>query len=157
MPQPVLLITGTSSGIGLSTSVVAARHGYRVVATMRNLDGAGPLRAAAEEAGGTEVGPAGTVQVGKPAPPHRACQGRGSVPRLTTGPWFGQSPQALYRWRNNRPGWAERLSPYREHRPTTSDLPAEDADIASVLKADQSVLTGCGARQKSCQGPIGPG
>jgi len=51
MPQPVLLITGTSSGIGLSTSVVAARHGYRLVATMRNLDGAGSLRAAAEEAG----------------------------------------------------------------------------------------------------------
>jgi len=51
MPQPVLLITGTSSGIGLSTSVVAAKHGYRVVATMRNLDGAGPLRAAADEAG----------------------------------------------------------------------------------------------------------
>ena len=40
--QPVLLITGTSSGIGLSTSVVAAKHGYRVVATMRNLDSAGP-------------------------------------------------------------------------------------------------------------------
>jgi NAD(P)-dependent dehydrogenase (short-subunit alcohol dehydrogenase family) len=51
MPQPVLLITGTSSEIGLSTSVVAARHGYRVVATTRNLDGAGSLRAAAEEAG----------------------------------------------------------------------------------------------------------
>src|SRR5664280_1675243 len=51
MSQPVLLITGTSSGIGLSTSVVAAKHGHRVVATMRNLDGAGPLRAAADEAG----------------------------------------------------------------------------------------------------------
>ena len=51
MPQSVLLIAGRSSGIGLSTSVVAGKHGYRVVATMRNLDGAGPLRAAADEAG----------------------------------------------------------------------------------------------------------
>ena len=51
MPQPVVLVTGTSPGIGQSTSVVAAEHGYRVVATMRNLDSGGPLRAAADEAG----------------------------------------------------------------------------------------------------------
>jgi len=51
MPEPVLLITGTSSGIGLSTAVAAARAGYRTVATLRNPDAAGPLRAAAAEAG----------------------------------------------------------------------------------------------------------
>jgi NAD(P)-dependent dehydrogenase (short-subunit alcohol dehydrogenase family) len=47
----VVLVTGTSPGIGQSTSVVAAVHGYRVVATMRNRDSGGPRRAAADEAG----------------------------------------------------------------------------------------------------------
>lgn len=51
MPEPVLLITGTSSGIGLSSAVLAAKSGYRVVATMRDLGKDGPLRAAATEAG----------------------------------------------------------------------------------------------------------
>lgn len=48
---PVLLITGTSSGIGLATSVAAARAGFRVVATMRDLGKADALRRAAAEAG----------------------------------------------------------------------------------------------------------
>ena len=51
MPEPVLLVTGTSSGIGLSSAVLAAKSGYRVVATMRDLGKDGPLRAAAAEAG----------------------------------------------------------------------------------------------------------
>jgi NAD(P)-dependent dehydrogenase (short-subunit alcohol dehydrogenase family) len=51
VPEPVLLITGTSSGIGLSTAVAAAKSGYRTVATLRSPDSAGPLRAAAAEAG----------------------------------------------------------------------------------------------------------
>ncbi|MFD8753894.1 SDR family NAD(P)-dependent oxidoreductase [Kitasatospora sp. NPDC059577] len=49
----VLLITGTSSGIGLATAVAAARAGYTTVATLREPDRAGPLRAAAEAAGVT--------------------------------------------------------------------------------------------------------
>jgi NAD(P)-dependent dehydrogenase (short-subunit alcohol dehydrogenase family) len=51
MPEPVLLVTGTSSGIGLSSAVLAAKSGYRVVATMRDLGKDGPLRAAETEAG----------------------------------------------------------------------------------------------------------
>jgi len=51
MPEPVLLVTGSSSGIGLSSAVLAAKSGYRVVATMRDLGKDGPLRAAATEAG----------------------------------------------------------------------------------------------------------
>jgi NAD(P)-dependent dehydrogenase (short-subunit alcohol dehydrogenase family) len=51
MSQPVLLITGSSSGIGLATAVAAAGSGYRVVATLRNPASDGPLRAAAAEAG----------------------------------------------------------------------------------------------------------
>jgi NAD(P)-dependent dehydrogenase (short-subunit alcohol dehydrogenase family) len=51
MAQPVLLITGTSSGIGLSTAVAAAGAGYQVVATLRNPDSGGSLTAAAAAAG----------------------------------------------------------------------------------------------------------
>ncbi len=42
----IAVVTGTSSGIGLATTVHLARHGFRVFAGMRNLDKAGPLRAA---------------------------------------------------------------------------------------------------------------
>lgn len=49
--SPVLLITGTSSGIGLATAVAAARRGFRVIATMRDLAKAGRLRTAALDAG----------------------------------------------------------------------------------------------------------
>jgi NAD(P)-dependent dehydrogenase (short-subunit alcohol dehydrogenase family) len=40
----VALVTGTSTGIGLATAVTLARAGHIVVATMRNVDGAGELR-----------------------------------------------------------------------------------------------------------------
>jgi NAD(P)-dependent dehydrogenase (short-subunit alcohol dehydrogenase family) len=51
MTQPVVLITGTSSGIGLATAIGAARSGYRTVATLRDLNGDGPLGDAAAQAG----------------------------------------------------------------------------------------------------------
>jgi NAD(P)-dependent dehydrogenase (short-subunit alcohol dehydrogenase family) len=44
--MPTVLITGTSTGIGYATAVSIARSGRHVSATMRNLDGAGDLRAA---------------------------------------------------------------------------------------------------------------
>ena len=47
--MPVALVTGCSSGIGLATALHFARHGHRVVATMRNLAKAGPLETAARE------------------------------------------------------------------------------------------------------------
>jgi NAD(P)-dependent dehydrogenase (short-subunit alcohol dehydrogenase family) len=47
----VVLITGTSTGIGLATAVGAARAGWTTVATMRDPGRAGGLRAAAAEAG----------------------------------------------------------------------------------------------------------
>ncbi|GAA2796593.1 SDR family NAD(P)-dependent oxidoreductase [Kitasatospora sp. CM 4170] len=50
----VVLITGTSSGIGLAAAVAAARAGHHVVATMRDLGRADALRAAAAEAGVAE-------------------------------------------------------------------------------------------------------
>ncbi|TWP46119.1 SDR family NAD(P)-dependent oxidoreductase [Lentzea tibetensis] len=49
--SPVVLITGTSSGIGLATAVQAAQAGYRVVATMRDTAKDGRLKEAASEAG----------------------------------------------------------------------------------------------------------
>jgi NAD(P)-dependent dehydrogenase (short-subunit alcohol dehydrogenase family) len=43
------VVTGTSTGIGLATSLHLARHGYRVFAGMRNTGRADALRAAAAE------------------------------------------------------------------------------------------------------------
>ncbi len=40
----IALVTGTSSGIGLATAVSLARRGHKVIATMRNLQGAAELR-----------------------------------------------------------------------------------------------------------------
>ncbi|MFB6436557.1 SDR family oxidoreductase [Streptomyces sp. NPDC056411] len=51
MSTKTVLITGTSSGIGLATAVAAAQSGWQVIATMRDTTKAGALRAAAEEAG----------------------------------------------------------------------------------------------------------
>ncbi|WP_051807010.1 SDR family NAD(P)-dependent oxidoreductase [Streptomyces sp. NRRL F-2664] len=48
---PTVLITGTSSGIGLAAAVAAARAGWRTVATLRDTGRAGALREAAAEAG----------------------------------------------------------------------------------------------------------
>jgi len=51
MSVKVVLITGTSSGIGLSAAVAAARAGFTTVATLRDPQRADALRKAAEEAG----------------------------------------------------------------------------------------------------------
>jgi NAD(P)-dependent dehydrogenase (short-subunit alcohol dehydrogenase family) len=47
----VSLVTGTSTGIGLATAIRLAREGHTVYASMRDLERAGALRAAAKEAG----------------------------------------------------------------------------------------------------------
>jgi NAD(P)-dependent dehydrogenase (short-subunit alcohol dehydrogenase family) len=57
LPQPsppqadAVIITGASTGLGLATAVYLAGKGYRVYATMRNLEGHGPLDEAAGRAG----------------------------------------------------------------------------------------------------------
>lgn len=53
MTKQIALITGTSSGIGLATAVRLAQDGFHVVATMRNLAKAQPLKDAAAQAGVT--------------------------------------------------------------------------------------------------------
>ena len=45
----VALVTGTSTGIGLATALHLGRKGYKVYASMRNLEGSAELRAAAED------------------------------------------------------------------------------------------------------------
>lgn len=49
--QPVALVTGTSSGIGLSAAIHLAKAGFHVVATMRDLAKADPLKQEAAKAG----------------------------------------------------------------------------------------------------------
>ncbi len=49
--EKVAVVTGSSSGIGLLTAVELALNGYRVVATMRNLENRARLEAAAQKAG----------------------------------------------------------------------------------------------------------
>ncbi|MFE9692248.1 SDR family NAD(P)-dependent oxidoreductase [Micromonospora sp. NPDC005806] len=51
MSAPTVLVTGTSTGIGLEIAVGAARAGWRTVATMRDPGRADRLRAAADAAG----------------------------------------------------------------------------------------------------------
>ena len=46
-----VLITGTSAGFGLLTAVELAKRGWRVIATMRNLERKGPLEAALAQSG----------------------------------------------------------------------------------------------------------
>ncbi|WP_431885026.1 SDR family NAD(P)-dependent oxidoreductase [Micromonospora wenchangensis] len=50
MSEPTVLITGTSSGIGLEVALGCARAGWRTVATMRDVSRAARLRAAATAA-----------------------------------------------------------------------------------------------------------
>jgi len=49
--QKVAVVTGSSSGIGLLTTIEFARNGYAVVATMRDLSRGGRLEEAAQKAG----------------------------------------------------------------------------------------------------------
>ena len=42
----VALVTGSSTGIGLATTLDLAGHGYKVYASLRNPDGAAELKAA---------------------------------------------------------------------------------------------------------------
>jgi NAD(P)-dependent dehydrogenase (short-subunit alcohol dehydrogenase family) len=51
MSSKVVLITGCSTGVGLAATVLFAKDGYKVYATMRNLSKDGELRAAVAAAG----------------------------------------------------------------------------------------------------------
>ena len=52
--QKIAVVTGSSSGIGLLTTIELARSGYRVVATMRDLGRSSRLVEAAQKAGVSE-------------------------------------------------------------------------------------------------------
>ncbi len=77
-----VLITGTSSGIGLATAVATAAAGWTTVATLRDPAHATALRTAAEEAG---------VTVGRwtspTMPPSPAASARWSTPTTGWTPW----------------------------------------------------------------------
>ena len=55
MTDSILLVTGTSTGIGLATAVAAARNGFTVVATMRDLAKSDALRDAARARASTST------------------------------------------------------------------------------------------------------
>ncbi|MEU9127644.1 SDR family oxidoreductase [Kitasatospora sp. NPDC048540] len=66
-PNRTVLITGCSSGIGLAAAVAAARAGWLVVATMRDLTRSGALERAAAEAGVAELVQVRQLDVTDPA------------------------------------------------------------------------------------------
>ena len=49
MEKKVVLITGSSTGLGLKTSVLLAQNGYKVYATMRNLEKSSELEKETKE------------------------------------------------------------------------------------------------------------
>ncbi|KIL40473.1 short-chain dehydrogenase [Gordoniibacillus kamchatkensis] len=49
--RPVAIVTGASSGFGLGASIALARHGYLVIATMRDTGKKGPLLEQSERLG----------------------------------------------------------------------------------------------------------
>ncbi|MGC0316212.1 SDR family oxidoreductase [Kitasatospora acidiphila] len=55
MTAKTVLLTGTSSGIGLAAAVAAAEAGWHVIATMRDTGRAGALRAAAGDRANLEI------------------------------------------------------------------------------------------------------
>ncbi|WP_329564347.1 SDR family NAD(P)-dependent oxidoreductase [Kitasatospora sp. NBC_01266] len=73
--EQTVLITGTSSGIGLATAVAAAQAGWRAVATMRDTAKAGALLKAAEAAGVRELVEVRALDVTDPASVEAALAG----------------------------------------------------------------------------------
>lgn len=69
MPSKVVLITGTSSGIGLATAVATAKAGWRTVATLRDTGRAEELRKAAADAGSSSTSGSWTSPTRLPSPP----------------------------------------------------------------------------------------
>jgi NAD(P)-dependent dehydrogenase (short-subunit alcohol dehydrogenase family) len=67
MNKPIALITGCSSGFGLLTTLELARHGYLVVATMRDLARRDPLDQAVNAAGLMEYVSVRQLDVAEPA------------------------------------------------------------------------------------------
>ena len=71
--MPNVLITGTSTGIGRVTAEALAAKGWRVFATMRNLEKKGPLERALEEAGVAQQVTIEALDVNDPASIERAA------------------------------------------------------------------------------------
>jgi NAD(P)-dependent dehydrogenase (short-subunit alcohol dehydrogenase family) len=70
--MPRVLITGTSSGFGLTTTVELAKHGWEVVATMRDLSKRAKLDTAIAAAGVSKLVTVGQLDVTDPASMDRA-------------------------------------------------------------------------------------
>src|SRR5262245_41411362 len=86
----IAVVTGTSSGIGLATSLELARKGYRVFAGMRNLAKAGPLReAAAKEDLSVEVIELDVTDQGSIARAFAAVRAHGPVDVLVNNAGIG--------------------------------------------------------------------
>lgn len=62
-----VIVTGTSSGIGLDTVVALAKQGWRVFATMRNTAKSGPLESALADAGVRDRAEIAQLDVTEPA------------------------------------------------------------------------------------------
>ena len=126
------LITGTSSGIGLATSLHFARNGYRVFAGMRNLSKAGPLEAAAAE----ESLPIETIQLDicdddSVAAAFTAAQADGTVDVLVNNAGIGGASPL-------------ELTPDAEHRQMF------ETNYFGAVRCIQAVLPGMRERGAGC-------
>ncbi len=128
----IAVVTGTSTGIGFATSVRLARHGYCVFAGMRNPGKAGPLRAAAADAGLTieviELDVTSTASVNRA---FETVSGHGPVDVLVNNAGIGGASPL-------------EITPEDEHRQMF------ETNYFGAIRCIQAVLPAMRARRSGC-------
>lgn len=122
--QPVIIVTGASSGIGEATARLFAASGYRVVLAARRLDRLEALKTEIEEAGGTAL--AVDTDVSDPFALQtlvdKSLAAYGQIDILFNNAGFGRTK------------WLEELDPVK-------DIAAQiQVNLTSVIQASRAVL-----------------
>jgi len=128
----IAVITGTSTGIGLTTSLHLARNGYRVFAGMRNLTKADALRtAAAEESLPIEIVQLDICDAGSVAAAFAAIHEQGPVDVLVNNAGIGGASPL-------------ELTPEDEHKQMF------ETNYFGAVRCIQAVLPSMRERQTGC-------